>query len=89
MAGFFNDNGSGQRGSLWAMIKAILLDPEARVAPSDPTYGKLKEPALYVLNVLRAFNAMSANGATQADGYVNTFSRDMGQEVYRPTTVFS
>ena len=72
VAGFFNDNGSGQRGSLWAMAKAILLDPEARNAPADPTYGKLKEPALYMLGILRAFNAMSASGAFQSDGYINT-----------------
>ena len=73
------------------MVKAVLLDPEARNAPSDPTYGKLKEPALYMLNVLRAFNAMSANGAVPSDGYLNTAAtaRDMGQEVFRPTTVFS
>jgi uncharacterized protein (DUF1800 family) len=90
VAGFFNDNGSGQRGSLWAMVKAILLDPEARSAPADPTYGKLKEPVLLMLNVLRAFNAMSATGVALSDGYLNTpWARDMGQEVYRPTTVFS
>jgi uncharacterized protein (DUF1800 family) len=90
VAGFFNDNGAGQRGSIWAMVKAVLLDPEARNAPNDPTYGKLKEPALYMLNILRAFNAVSANGAALSDGYVNSpYARDMGQEVFRPTTVFS
>jgi uncharacterized protein (DUF1800 family) len=90
VAGFFNDNGSGQRGSIWAMVKAILLDSEARNAASDPNYGKLKEPALYMTQILRAFNAMSANGAALSDGYVNSpYARDMGQEVYRPTTVFS
>ncbi|MFY9550770.1 MAG: DUF1800 family protein, partial [Thermoanaerobaculia bacterium] len=90
VAGFFNDNGSGQRGSIWAMVKAVLLDPEARNAPSDPNYGKLKEPAVYIVNALRAFNAQSANRATQSDGYINSpYSRDMGQEVFRPTTVFS
>jgi uncharacterized protein (DUF1800 family) len=90
VAGFFNDNGSGQRGSLWAMVKAILLDPEARNAPSDPTYGKLKEPAQYILGILRAFNAMSATGVLLSDGYITTpYARDMGQEIYRPTTVFS
>jgi len=90
VASFFNDNGAGVRGSLWAMVKAVLLDPEARNAPSDPTYGKLKEPAVFMLNVLRAFNAMSANGAVQSDGYLNSpYSRDMGQEVFRPNTVFS
>jgi len=96
VAGFYNDNGSGARGSLWAMVKAILLDPEARGLPGDPAaaanYGKLKEPALYINNILRAFNAMSANGAAQSDGYLNgctNCSRDMGEEVFRPNTVFS
>ena len=85
VAGFFNDNGSGQRGSLWAMVKAVLLDPEARNIPSDPNYGKLKEPALYMLGILRAFNARSANGAALSDGYLNSpHARDMGQEVFRP-----
>ena len=92
VAGFYNDNGAGVRGSLWAMAKAVLLDSEARTAPSDPTYGKLKEPALYINNILRAFNAMSANGAAQSDGYLNgcsNCSRDMGEEIFRPNTVFS
>ena len=57
------------------MVKAILLDPEARTAPTDPTYGQLKEPVLYVHNVLRAFNAMSADRATQTDGYLEPATR--------------
>jgi uncharacterized protein (DUF1800 family) len=92
VAGFFNDNGAGQRGSLWAMIKAILLDPEARNAPTDPSYGKLKEPALYELGILRAFDAMSANRSTQSDGYLSlcgNCTRDQGQEIFKPSTVFS
>ncbi len=92
VAGFFNDNGAGVRGSLWAMIKGVLLDPEARNAPSDVEYGKLKEPVLYMNNILRAFNAMSASGAAQSDGYLSSCSncsRDMGEDVFRPNTVFS
>jgi uncharacterized protein (DUF1800 family) len=92
VAGFFNDNGSGTRGSLWAVTKAILLDPEARNAPSDVNYGKLKEPALYELGILRAFNAQSANRGTQSDGALSTCTnctRDQGQEVFKPQTVFS
>jgi uncharacterized protein (DUF1800 family) len=92
VAGFFNDNGSGVRGSLWAVVKAILLDPEARVAPSDPTYGKLREPALYELGILRAFNAQSANRSTQSDGALSTCTnctRDQGEEIFKPATVFS
>jgi len=92
VAGFYNDNGSGQRGSLWAMVKAILLDPEARNAPSDVTYGKLKEPALFELGILRAFNAQSANRSLPSDGSLSTCgncTRDQGQEIFKPSTVFS
>ncbi|HTY43232.1 MAG TPA: DUF1800 family protein [Thermoanaerobaculia bacterium] len=92
VAGFFNDNGSGVRGSLWAVVKAILLDPEARNAPADVNYGKLKEPAEFMLGILRAFNAQSANRSTQSDGAISTCSncaRDQGQEIWKPPTVFS
>jgi uncharacterized protein (DUF1800 family) len=55
--------GSGQRGDLQAVIAAILLDSEARRG-DDPTTanagdGHLREPILFVLNILRAFGATS------------------------------
>ena len=42
----FNDNGAGVRGDLQAVIKAILLDYEARSPDmvSDPNFGKQREP---------------------------------------------
>jgi uncharacterized protein (DUF1800 family) len=42
----FNDNGDGVRGDLKAVVKAILLDPEARdcIWINNSTNGKLKEP---------------------------------------------
>ena len=89
VASFFNDDGSGVRGNLWAVIKAILLDPEARTDPSDPIYGHLREPVLYATNLLRAFHAMSADGTQQSDGHINHYVRDLGQSVFRPPTVFS
>ena len=60
----FADNGAGVRGDMKAVIKAILLDPEARSAStlSDPNYGKMKEPYLRTMNLARAFNARSASG---------------------------
>jgi uncharacterized protein (DUF1800 family) len=85
----FNDDGAGNRGSLWAVVKAILLDPEARTAPSDPTYGKLKEPTLYTLNVLRAFDPKSTNRLNLSDGNINAQPRAMGQDLLKPPTVFS
>jgi uncharacterized protein (DUF1800 family) len=89
VAGAFDDNGSGVRGSLWAMVKAILLDPEARREPTDPIYGHLKEPVLYINNVLRAFHAMSEDRTTQSDGNIEPYARDAGQKVWKPPTVFS
>jgi len=44
----FNDNGQGERGDMKAVIRAILLDPEARTcaALESPTHGKLVEPLI-------------------------------------------
>jgi uncharacterized protein (DUF1800 family) len=55
----FDNNGSGVRGDLKAVIKAILLDPEARDASwiSQPTYGRPREQILRMMNVMRLFKA--------------------------------
>ncbi|MEM9081060.1 MAG: DUF1800 family protein [Verrucomicrobiota bacterium] len=60
----FNDNGSGVRGDLGAVIRAILLDHEARDHShlSDPSHGKLREPLLRQFHILRAFNPSSSSG---------------------------
>ncbi|MEZ4895547.1 MAG: DUF1800 domain-containing protein [Saprospiraceae bacterium] len=44
----FNDNGEGVRGDMKAVIRAILLDPEARNCETlqDPNHGKLTEPLI-------------------------------------------
>ena len=43
----FADNGSGVRGDMAAVVKAILTDPEARGdTPAQSNYGHLREPAL-------------------------------------------
>ncbi len=52
----FQDNGSGVRGDLRAVIKAILLDDEARNPPGQD-FGKLREPVLAMTTLLRSFNA--------------------------------
>ena len=59
----FEDNGSGQRGDLKAVIKAILLHPEAR-SPSmldDPEHGKFQETLLSMSAVVRAFQIDTAH----------------------------
>jgi hypothetical protein len=69
VAGVFNDNGVGVRGDLQAVVKAILLDPEARGdAKTDPGYGKLREPVLLTTAISRQFGVASYDGVSQSDG---------------------
>ncbi|MCW5558369.1 MAG: DUF1800 domain-containing protein, partial [Verrucomicrobiae bacterium] len=55
----FNNDGSGRRGNLAAVIRAILLDPEARDpewVSATPSYGRLKEPVQRAMNLARVGN---------------------------------
>lgn len=87
----FNNNGSNIRGDLKAVIRAILLDPEARGnLKTDPDYGHLREPALFVTNILRPFNPTSQSGcAGQSDGVLNLATVPLDQDAFNPPTVFN
>ena len=63
VATVFNDDGRGVRGNLEAVVRAILLDPEARSVPVTDTAGKLKEPLLRMVQFLRAYEARAADGS--------------------------
>ncbi len=90
VANIFNDDGTGVRGNLQAVVQAILLDPEARgSSKSDPIYGQLKEPAVFMNQILRAFDAKSANLATASDGVLNGQAQAMSQDIFQPPTVFN
>jgi len=84
-------NGSqGPRGDLFAVVRAILLDEEARGdLKSEPNYGRMRHPAQFIANVLRAFGATSADKTSSSDGYLNPQSVLMGMDVFRPPSVFS
>ena len=60
----FDNNGSGVRGDLKAVVKAILLDYEARTTATlaFPGTGKQQEPVLRLAKTLRAFNGKSISG---------------------------
>jgi uncharacterized protein (DUF1800 family) len=62
IAQVFDNDGTGTRGNLAAVIKAILLDYEARspTPAADSGFGKLKEPLLRMTGLYRAFNAASS-----------------------------
>ena len=90
VAAVFNNNGSGVRGDMKAVIKAILMDTEAR----DPTlakgdrYGKQKEPVLRVGNLVRAFDGSSTSGLF---GFWSLEYQDygVGQAHFRSPSVFN
>ena len=89
VAAVFNDNGSGIRGDLGAVVKAILLDPEARdpANTSSPTFGKLREPIVRVANWMRAFNAISPSDWWRVGDTSDTVS--LGQSVLNAPSVFN
>jgi uncharacterized protein DUF1800/S-layer family protein len=86
VATVFNNDGLGVRGNLKAVVEAILLDPEAR---SFSLYGHLREPVLLINNILRLFDAKSADRTKNSDGYLNPQLTPMDQDVLKPLTVFS
>ena len=85
----FNANRTSST-QLKEVVKAILLDPEARGnVKTDPNYGKLREPVQLATNLLRQFNVQSADGLTQSDGYLSPLTAGMAQNVFYSPTVFN
>jgi len=91
VAAVFANNGSGVRGDLRAVVRAILLDDEAWAVAAAPDFSKghLKHPILLVTNLLRAFNVRSADGLGLSDGYLNPQNQAMGMDLFAPPSVFS
>ncbi|MEM7702816.1 MAG: DUF1800 domain-containing protein [Pseudomonadota bacterium] len=86
----FNDNGSGVRGDLRAVFKAILLDDEALAAQSldDPEFGKLREPILRFAQWGRTFGAASDTGFWLMQNLSERSNR-LGQSPLRSPSVFN
>jgi uncharacterized protein (DUF1800 family) len=80
----FDNNGSGVRGDLKSVVRAVLLDAEARgPAKLDAGYGKLREPAKFVAAAARALNAAT-------DGvFMRGRTAAMGQNIFVAPSVFN
>jgi uncharacterized protein (DUF1800 family) len=89
VAAKFNDNGSGVRGDMKAVWKAILLDSEARTVSTAASAGKVREPVLRLSNMLRAFNATSVSGRYTGIGLTDDPSASLGQTPMYAPTVFN
>ena len=84
VATVFNNNGSGVRGDLRAVVAAILTDPEARNDTAQPNSGRLKDPIFHIVSLARALNGF----ITPANGLPWLFSLE-GQAPLTPPSVFS
>ncbi len=65
----FNGDNTGVRGDMRAVVRAILLDPEASNPDSAAEFGRLREPMLRHLALAKHFNANSTNGSFFNDGF--------------------
>jgi len=85
IAGIFNNDGFGVRGNLGAVVRAILLDPEARYGQFwDPeAFGKLREPLLRITHFWRAMGARHQCGSLGYDNgdYYNAPYRYAGDDL--------
>jgi uncharacterized protein (DUF1800 family) len=92
VATIFNDNGSGVRGDLKAVLRAILTDAEATTISTSNTSGKLKEPLLRFLQWAKTFGA-TTNTTVAADqwkiGNLSDPATRLGQSPGRSTSVFN
>ncbi len=85
----FSDNGKGIRGDLGAVIRSILLDPEARSESisQGERYGKMREPYLTYAHLSRAFSSKNEDDVFYilTDGHLDYF----GQRPLMSPTVFN
>ncbi len=73
---------SASGGNLASVVSAILTNPEAGI--STATNGKLAEPVIFVVSMLRALNA-----AVTDHPFMSDKAESMGQKVFYPPSVFS
>jgi uncharacterized protein (DUF1800 family) len=85
VAAKFDDDGTGKRGNLAAVVKAILLDAEARPVTVTATTGKVKEPLLRLTQLWRAYGAQAASGEYR----IGNINAAFGQGPLQAPSVFN
>jgi uncharacterized protein (DUF1800 family) len=90
VARVFANDGNGQRGILAAVLRAIVLDDEARGSAglTDARSGKLREPVLRFAGWARAFQVQSPSDAW-AIGNTSDSATRLGQSPLRSPSVFN
>ncbi|MEO8004623.1 MAG: DUF1800 family protein, partial [Betaproteobacteria bacterium] len=90
IAAVFINDGKGVRGNIRAVVRALLLDSEARnaAAAAGPSFGKLREPILRLSGWARAYGATSPSGAWAIGNTSDPASR-LAQSPLRSPSVFN
>lgn len=97
VANVFNDNGRGKKGDMKSVVKAVLLDPEARRG-DDPRLvsdrdGKVREPFLFQAATLRGIGCTrlptNQDGDTNLQGTQTPFGAETVFSFYSPADVAS
>jgi uncharacterized protein (DUF1800 family) len=87
-------DGTGARGDMKTVIRAILEDDEAR-GPQPPLsqyskFGHLRSPVLHLTNVVRRLNGtLDTSGTKNPGNKLSVATQTLGQYVTRPPSVFS
>jgi uncharacterized protein (DUF1800 family) len=86
----FANDGAGVRGDMKAVITAILTDPEARAADTNPAEdgGHLREPILYFSGILRALQFTNTNTQGRYD-VATSYTEPLGEIPYGAPSVFN
>jgi uncharacterized protein (DUF1800 family) len=98
VAAVFANDGTGTRGNMKAVITAILTDADARAADTSPNFdgGHLREPMLYLTNVMRGLgfvnkDALAGNDVLANASYntVGNYTAPLGERPYSSGSVFN
>jgi len=85
----YYDDGNGEIGNLRSVIRAILLDPEARgsLVRNRSDFGKMREPYISLVHLVRAFSAQNELGNYPI--YTTMALGSLGQIPLMSPTVFN
>ena len=86
VAQVFLDNGAGVQGDLKAVVKAILVHPDAKLV--NNVQGKVREPVLRLSAYLHAFPHTSVTGGWKV-GNTDSATTALGQTPLRAGSVFN
>jgi uncharacterized protein (DUF1800 family) len=80
-------------GDMKAVVRAILLDPEARTDPASGSpgaavYGHLREPVLWITTFLRPFGSRVVTDYVLSDSFLPS-ALQMSQDLFRSPSVFN